>query len=78
MIKSSTPAAQPESDNGHLARDKEGMEGTCLPPEKSQPKTAERCQVASEGAPAEKAKQSPGPRTHQDAGHEALCTGAGA
>lgn len=63
-----------------MIRDKEGMEGTCLPPE-SQPKTTERCQVAPEGALAEKAKQSPGPagpRTHRDAGHEALRTGAGA
>lgn len=41
--------------------EKEGMEGTCLPPETSQPKTTERCQVTPEGAPAEKAKAEPGP-----------------
>lgn len=61
--ESSPPAAQLSQAMviSPATRDKEGVEGACLPPETSQPKTIGRCQVAPKGAPAEKAKRNPRP-----------------
>lgn len=76
LVKSSPPAAQPESDNGHLASDKKFLARECLPSLSASPKQQAGARWPQKVFQSKKQRGAPDPLTHPDAGRAARRTGA--